>query len=334
MILPALTKQEETIKIVSYTTKNPDRRAELREGVEAIFGKNGYEIVFPDDDASAEIAMENAEVLFAWTISEAMFKNANRLKWVHISGAGVEHNLFPAFRESSVLITNARGIHGPYISEWVLGSLFYIAQRFSLADTWRHDHQWRAAKDPMTRTRFLLDGKKALIVGYGSIGKAVVSKLTYVGIKCEAIDPTPYEASIPLHASNRLSEIIHEFDIVIISLPLTAKTENLFNADLISRMKQDSILVNVSRGKIINQAAIIQALKNGPLAYAALDVFQVEPLPEDSPLFALPNLFMTPHISGNFPEYTKLAVVSFLRNLEKYKMGLPLENIVSKTRGY
>jgi phosphoglycerate dehydrogenase-like enzyme len=322
------------IKILSYITKNPERRAELRDGVAALSGKYDLELAFADDDASAIAAMPDTEILLTWTISPEMFAVAKTLKWVHISGAGVEGNMFPAFRDSDVILTNSRGIHGPYMAEWTLAALFYLSQRFAVADAWREDRNWRAAKEPITRTRSLLAGKRVLLVGYGRVGQAIAAKLSAIGMLCEAVDSVPRADRIPVHGILDLPNIIGRFDVVVIALPLTTETRGLFNSELLNRMAEGCILVNLARGKIIQEPALIQALQHGPLGYAALDVFEHEPLPEDSPLFTMPNVFMSPHISGNFPEYTKLAVESFLENLRRYLTGEPLDNPVNKQRGY
>ena len=278
--------------------------------------------------------MPGAEILFTWTISPAMLAAADSLKWVHISGAGVEKNLFPEFRDSNILLTNSRGIHGAQMSEWVLGALLHLAQRFSSVEEWRRSRVWRANKEVMTRTSFILEGMRALIVGYGHIGSVVARKLAGIGVLCDGLVMTRRQGSIPLHPTEKLPELIGNYDIVVIALPLTHATEKLFDRAMFARMKPGSILVNIARGKIVDEPAMIEALKNGPLGYVALDVFTEEPLPEDSPLFELANVFMTPHISGNFPEYTKLAIGSFLRNLKRYLDGQPLENVVDKKKGY
>jgi phosphoglycerate dehydrogenase-like enzyme len=162
----------------------------------------------------------------------------------------------------------------------------------------------------------------------------VEKKLTALEIHCEGIVSSLRPSAIQLHTFESLPNIIANFDIVIIALPWTKETHHLFNSELLAKMKLNSILVNIARGKIVDEQALVKSLKEGPLAFAALDVFEVEPLAENSPLFDLPNVLMTPHISGNFPEYTQLVTKSFLRNLERYLSNLPMEFVVDKQRGY
>ena len=238
------------------------------------------------------------------------------------------------FIERDVIVTNARGVHGQYMAEWTLGALYYLTHRFTEAEAWRHDRQWKEHKDVLIRERSLLQSRRALIVGYGSVGKSVAAKLRAVGVECEAIAAHQQKTDIPLHKPEELASIIGRFDIVILALPGTRETSGLFNSGMLQRMKCNSILVNFARGWIVEEAALIEALQNGPLAAAALDVFATEPLPNDHPLYSRPNVFMTPHTSGNFPEYTRDVQNQFLRNLARYLKGEPLENVVDKRRGY
>jgi phosphoglycerate dehydrogenase-like enzyme len=330
-----LNTGNDILKIVSYSTKNPDRRAEVLQGVERITAGRPFDVRFVDDDLAAIEALRDAEIYNGWHFTEEMLRTSPRLRWIHVPGAGVDGFLNPAFCKSDILLTNSSGVHGLYITEWILSALFYISQKLAEAEAWRHDRNWRPHKDAMTRQRFfVMDGMRALIVGYGHIGQVVAEKFMGLGIECEAVANTIRPSLLKLHGTAALPDILKDFDIVVIALPLTAKTRGLFNRDLLQSMRPGSILVNIARGKIIEESALIDALQNGPLGYAALDVFAVEPLPADSPLFELRNLFMTPHISGNFPAYTRRVNEMFLQNLECYVSGQPLSNVIDKRRGY
>ncbi len=332
--MPISPKQNETITVVSLASQNPARQEELRHGIAGILGSRPFDLRFPTGDAATLEALRDAHVLFTWTFTAPMLHAARQLEWIHVSGAGVDSLLFPEFQASSIIMTNSRGIHGPQMAEWILGALLYISQRFSAAEAWRGDHNWQQHKPVMTRDSLILQGRRALIVGYGAIGQAAAQRLQAIGIRCEGVATQARPDAIPVHALSALPSLLPESDIVVVALPLTRETEGLFNRELFSRMKPGSIFVNVARGRIADEAALMDALQNGPLAYAALDVFAQEPLPEQSPLFALPNLFMTPHVSGNFPEYSRLANQSFLANFRRYAKAEPLSNIVNKQRGY
>jgi phosphoglycerate dehydrogenase-like enzyme len=342
----------EPLTIVSYSTQNPERQGELRLGAERIMGDRPFKLIFAQDEAAACKALHDAQVLYlpwnpvsppprghgpillTWVLTEDMFRAAPKLEWVHLGVAGVERSLFPAVIESDVVITNARGVHGPQMAEWVLAVLLHISQQMGDSEEWRHDRQWKLHKEAITRTRFILRGHRALIVGFGSIGEETAKLLSAIGVECEGVVTHLKPATIPLHVAEELPAIIGGFDIVVIAVPYTPATDKLFTRQLFQKMKPGSILVNLARGRILDEAALIDALKNGPLGYAALDVFQTEPLPEDSPLFDLRNLVMTPHIAGNFPDYTKKVNESFLNNLERFVSGMPLNNVVDKRRGY
>jgi phosphoglycerate dehydrogenase-like enzyme len=330
----APAKQNETIVIVSFASQNPDRQKELRYGVKQLVHSRPFDLRFPVDDASAVESLRDAEIFFTWRLTEEMLRTAKRLRWVHLGGAGADQILFPAFRDSSIVLTNSRGMHGTPIAEWTIAALLYIAQHLSETEAWRRDHDWKRHKQVMTGERFILEGRRALIVGYGSVGEAIGKRLRTLGIICEGVVTTLRPSAIPLHTSEELPQAIGSFDIVISVLPLTAQTHGFFKRDLFSRLKLGSIFVNVGRGKTVDESALIEALRNGPLAFAALDVFSQEPLPENSPLFELSNLFMTPHVSGNFPDYSRIANEIFLTNLRRYLNREPLEHVVDKQRGY
>lgn len=327
-------EKKETLSIVSYATKNPDRRRELRAGIQRVLADREFRLEFPEDDTFAAACLRGADILLAWQITEPLFRAAGRLRWIHIGNAGVDKSLFPALVASDVVLTNVSGIHGAPMAEWVLGALLYIGQRFDVAERWRARRQWREPKERMTRERFLITGKRALIVGYGAVGRAIAERLAAHGVTCEAVASASRSAPLPLHPVSALPEIIGDFDVVVLALPLTSATVNLFDANLLRRMRAGSIFVNVARGQIVDEAALIDCLRHGPLAWAALDVFRTEPLPPDSPLFDLPNVFLTPHISGNFPDYTRLVHDAFLDNLACFAAGRPLQNVVDKVRGY
>jgi phosphoglycerate dehydrogenase-like enzyme len=320
--------------IVSFATQNPERQAELRAGIARLMRGREFRLIFAEDEAAACKSLREAQVLLGWQLTPPMLECAPQLRWVHLGIAGVEKSLIPALVESDIVLTNARGIHAPVMAEWALAVLFQISQRMSEAETWRRDRKWKPHKDDMTRTRFVLTGRRALIIGLGAIGQEIAKKLAGIGVECEGVAAHLRPSDIPLHLTEELPAIIGGFDIVVIAVPYTPATDKLINRDLLQRMKPDSILVNLARGKVIEEQAMIECLKNGPLGFAALDVFETEPLPEDSPLFDLPNVVMTPHIAGNFPDYTKKVNEGFLRNLEKYLAGEPLENVVDKRRGY
>jgi phosphoglycerate dehydrogenase-like enzyme len=328
--------ENETITIVSFASQNPERQSELKDGVERIFAGRPYRLHFPCDENDASAPLREAEILLTWStrLTESLFRQAKWLRWAHIGDAGVERCMFPAMVESDVMLTNSSGIHGQYMSEWALAVVLYIAQGLSVADAWKRDRDWKQHKDEFLGRRFLLEGRRALIVGYGAIGKPTAAKFQGIGVECNGVVSSLRPAEIPLYVTRDLPRIIGNYDIVIVAVPFTHETEKLFDYALLQRMKPGSILVNLARGKVIDEPALIETLRNGPLGFAALDVFAKEPLPMDSPFFDLSNVVMTPHVSGNFTEYTIKVQELFLENLKRYLERKPLRNIVDKKRGY
>ena len=326
--------EDDLLKIISYASNNPVRQSELREGVETVCANRNFELIFCKSEEEAIRHIQEAEILLSHGFSPALAKAAKKLRWIQRTDAGIEQTLSPELIASDIILTNARGFHATPMAEWTLGILLYITQRFEHIAEWKSSREWRQNKKAITASRFFLKDKRALIIGHGEIGRPVAELLASTGIRCEAVATTKRKTEIPVHAVQTLSHIIPDFDIVVITIPHTRETDQLFNREMLSQMKTGSILVNLARGKIIDQPVLVDALKNGPLGFAALDVFEEEPLPEDSPLFDIPNLIMTPHIAGNFPDYMKCMHELFLDNLQRYLNNEPLRFIVDKSRGY
>ncbi|MCC6476756.1 D-2-hydroxyacid dehydrogenase [bacterium] len=321
------------MKILSHASKNPERQAELVAGIERLSAGTAT-IQFASDDDDALVAANDAEIILAHRVTPELFSAGKHVKWIHITGAGVERSLFPAIAESDVVMTNSRGLHAQPIAEWTLGALLYWAQRFDEAEAWRRDREWKQHKKLMTEERKLLKGKRALIVGMGEVGRGIADLLHTIGMHVEGIATTARNTSPPVYANEELDQRLGEADVVIIALPLTKNTRGLFNRRLFVLMKEQSVLMNVGRGAIVDEEDLIAALDRGKPGFALLDVFREEPLPPDSPLFTHPNIFMTPHVSGNFSEYTREVNAIFLENFERYVNGEPLRFVVDKKRGY
>lgn len=326
--------KKEAITIVSFSTQNPDRQSELRAGVARLLGARPHQLLFPRDDAEAVLALAAAEIMLTWKFPPELFAAAPRLRWLHLSGAGTEHVLTPEVVASEIIVTNSRGVHGAFMAEWTLAALFYLSQRFSEIEQWRHDRDWKGHKDQVQRSRFLLRGRRALVLGYGEVGKSVAALLHAVGLECEAVATTARQAAIPVHAPDSLPSLLPRCDVVVVALPLTERTRGLIDGGFLSCIRPGSLLVNIARGRIVDEPALIAALNSGNLGYAALDVFDTEPLPPESPLFNLANAFLAPHVSGNFPSYSQDVNALFLANLRAYIAGEPLQFVVDKQRGY
>ena len=321
--------------ILSHTTRNPQKRARLIGGV----GKTvpGAELRFVESGGDVAKIIIGAEIMLTYRFEPEWLASSDALRWIHIGGAGVDHIRSPRLLDSNIIITNSRGIHARIIAEYVLGAMLHFSQRFDCAWKYRIQRNWRAAKEPMTQSSFTLKDKKAGIIGGGSIGGGVGEMCAKMGMSVFVLTRIKRE-SLPYAeitgGSEDIDSLLKWADFVVVSLPLTGETKGLLDARRISLMKPSACLINISRGGIVDETALAEALKENHIAGAGLDVFETEPLPENSPLFNVSNLLLTPHIAGNYPEYTIEVIDLFLKNLKRYAAGEPLMNTVDLRRGY
>ncbi len=323
------------MKIVSHTTKDSLKLARLADGLNEIALGAELRYIQPGEDVAA--ALRGAEIILTYRFEPEWWSGAHQLRWVHIGGAGVNHILFPELIASEVIVTNSRGIHTRTMAEYVLAAMLHFSQRFDRACEYKSNRKWRAAKIPMTRSSILLKDKKVGIIGAGAIGGGVGEMCGKLGMRVFAINRSK-RVELPFAeitgGFEGIDKLMAWADFVVVTLPFTAETMGLIDARRIGLMKPGSYLINIARGGIVEETALIEALLHGRIAGAALDVFETEPLPDNSPLFEIPNLLLTPHIAGNYPEYTIDVIDLFLENLKRYLKGKPLKNIVDKNRGY
>lgn len=286
------------------------------------------------DRAREELA--RAEVLYAFKLDFEL-DGAPRLRWVQTPGAGVDYFRALPIMRSDIVITNAH-LFGAAIAEYVFLSILSFRRRFPqiLADYYER-REW--PQNPWDSHRGQEIGGTTLgILGYGEIGRAVARAGRGFGMRVLATRANtrdPYqEDGIEVLPSDRLMDVLAESDQVVIALPLTAATEKLIGERELRAMKPNAYLVNVGRGKVIDEPGLIRALKEGWIAGAGLDVQATRPLPADSPLFDMPNVILTPHISGISNGYEERIIDLFCENLSRYLDGRPLLNVVDKARGY
>jgi len=280
------------------------------------------------DELAATIP--DADVAFSSMVRENSFARARRLRWIHSSAAGVGATLFPALVESDVVLTNSRGVQAPAIAEHILASVLawrrrlHVAARRQQAGVWAQEEFAMLAAPPLSEMR-------AVVVGMGSIGTEAAKLLRAVGAQ---VDGVARRARDGVHATRDLPELLPGADVVVITAPHTAETDRLFDRAMLARMKPGSLLVNVGRGRIVDEPALIEALGQGRPGGAALDVFEQEPLPASSPLWGMEAVIVTPHVSGFGARFWEGLVELFARNLERWRRGEPLENVVDKRHGY
>jgi phosphoglycerate dehydrogenase-like enzyme len=291
--------------------------------------------------ASDERALEltpPAQVAFMSELRPAHLAAAPRLQWVHSAAAGVGGMLFPAMIESPVVMSNSRGISADTIAEHVLAVTLAMFRKLPLAFRTQSERQWAQnamVESPGLRT---IADSRVLLVGLGAIGSATARRLVALGAHVTAIRRNParpapngVEAVAP---PERLRELLPGADVVVIAAPQTRDTRRLIGAAELAAMRRDALLINVSRGKLLDEAALVSALGDTPTLGAALDVFETEPLPADSPLWSLPNVLITPHISGFRPDHWDAVTNLFADNLRRFESGRALLNVVNKEAGY
>lgn len=288
------------------------------------------EFVHANNDSELKVALRDADATFSSVVREDAFRDATKLRWIHASSAGIGSTLFRDLIESDVVLTNSRGVMSRWIAEHILAVV--LAWQRGLHTSVRRQTQGVWAQDEIAEwQRPALHETRAVIVGLGSIGGETASLLRATGMHVDGVGRTrrgdrPGVESLP--------DLLPSADVVAITAPHTRETAHLFDRAMLARMKEGSLLVNVGRGKLVDQAALIEALNQGRPGSAALDVFEHEPLAADSPLWSMENVIITPHVAGFGHGFWEAMVDLFARNLERYLNGEPLENVVDKRAGY
>ncbi|WP_186382430.1 D-2-hydroxyacid dehydrogenase [Amycolatopsis rhizosphaerae] len=287
------------------------------------------------DEKGLADALRGADALFLYDFLSTALRRAwpaaDRLRWVHIASAGVDPVMFPELRESDVVLTNSRGVFDDSIAEYILGVIIAFAKDLPRSLELQRRHRWQH------RETERVAGRRALVVGTGPIGRAVARMLRAVGMAVSgagrrAADGDPDFGEV--HASAELAAHLPGYDYVIAVAPLTEQTKGMFDAAAFAAMAPGARFVNVGRGELVVTADLMAGLRAGRPAAAALDVFETEPLPSDSPLWTMPNVLISPHMSGDFAGWRDTLVEVFAENFRRWHSGEPLLNVVDKQLGY
>jgi phosphoglycerate dehydrogenase-like enzyme len=263
----------------------------------------------------------------------AVWNMAPKLRWVHSLSAGVENSLFPELISSPVPLTNSRGIFARSLGEFAIGAALYFDK-----DLERMKRQQRSGKwEPFDVQE--LYAKTMGIVGYGSIGRAAARLAHAFGMKVLALRRKPAHSDGDtlldgVFPPERINDLMAQSDFVVVAAPLTPQTSGMVGSAQIAAMKPSAIFINVGRGPVVDEPALIAALKDKRIRGAALDVFDKEPLPEGHPFYSMENVLLSPHCADHTPGWIESAVEFFLDNFERFRKGEPLENIVDKHAGY
>jgi len=281
-------------------------------------------------------SMPEADAIVCWSLSDEELAAATRLQWVHRCAAGVEEFLTPAFRARDLILTNSSGVHAANISEHALGMMLAFARDFPMLARAQAQHVWRQ-QESIGRV-FELSGQTLLLIGYGHIGRALASRAKALGMRVIAVRRTvesePDGVVERLSPVSDLVELLTEADHVVNCLPHTRATEGMIDAGMFRAMKPGAYYFNVGRGPTTVTADLVAALEQGQLAGAGLDVVDPEPLPTDSPLWDMPNVFMTAHTAGATPHMWDRIFEIVEDNVARMLAGKPLRNVIDQEQGY
>ena len=293
------------------------------------------DLAFADDVGALAEALEGAGVLFAWhprsELLSGAWGSAGDLRWIQSASAGVDNLLFPELAASHVVLTNARGIYEDAIAEYVLGLMLVLAKGFTAVFERQQRSEWQH------RETERLERKRVLVAGVGPIGRAIARNCAALRMSVRGVARTSHpgdDVLVEITAVEQLADAVSSADYVVNALPSTDETYHVFDHAVFEAMNPWTRFVNVGRGSTVDERALIRALETGQIAGAALDVFEEEPLPQDSPLWTMPNVIVSPHMAGDAAGWREGVVELFVRNLERYLTGRPLLNVVDKTRGY
>jgi len=299
------------------------------------------DVSISNDQSELETLAPAAEVILVTGLADAavnlsqLWQHIRSLRWIHSLAAGVEKLLFPALAASDIPLTNARGVFKRSLAEFaVMGILFHTKKVRRLIDNQRA-HRW----DDFTVN--FADRLVLGIVGYGEIGRECALLAKGLGLEIHALRRNPQKAPADTlidraFGSAELLQMLSGVDVLLCAAPLTAQTRHMISDAEFKAMKPTALVINVGRGPVIDEAALVRALQTRQIAGASLDVFEHEPLPDSSPLWSMENVLISPHCTDRTidPDYMDLSMQIFIENFNRYRSGKPLENLVDKHAGY
>ena len=284
-----------------------------------------------------ESVFDDADVLLLGTVPAGVLDHvvsrAPKLRWIHSAAAGIDRIATPTVRERGIVVSNARGVFSRPIAEYVVMMCLAIARRLPQLLELQRERTWQPLRGRE------LGALTVGIVGYGSIGAEVARLLEPFGTRVIATRRHPERgagdaSNVTLLGLDRLDELLRTADVVVVAAPLTDETAGLIGAEQLGQMREDAWIVNIARGRLIDELALRRALDAGWIGGAVLDVFSEEPLPDDSPLYGTANIVITPHTSWSSDRVAERTVELFIENLRRDAAGEPLENLVDLDAGY
>ena len=315
------------IVVLGATADDPPPGIEAAEAV--------TDLRYAADLEAATAMLAEADGVFWWgadgTWLPAAWKHATRVRWIQSASAGVDSLLFPDLIASGVEVTNARGVFDEPIAEWVIAAMLAFATGLHASILDQQRREWTSG-----RTTERLEGARLVVVGPGPIGRATGSRALALGMSVALVgrEPRRHETFGDVLGVDRLHDALADADHVLDALPLTDATRGLFDAAAFAAMPSRARFYNVGRGGTVDEHALIEALREGVIAGAALDVFATEPLPPESPLWTMPTVIVSPHVSGDVAGWEEQVVAIFVENARRFAAGEPLENLVDKRAGH
>lgn len=298
------------------------------------------QIVWADSDGNLDGDASNAEVylnpgLLTPEVLDKILNAAPALRWQHTPSAGVNHLLTPTALKRDIILTNGAGVHAIPIAEFVIALMLDRVKNLGKLHQLQAEHTWDMRwKDGIFLQELL--NTTVLIIGAGGIGQAIAQRANAFGMKVwgsrKRPDPLPYFEKIV--GEQEWYDLLPAADFVVLAIPLTHDTKGIVDAKVLQTMQSSAYLINIARGALVDEAALLTALTEGWIAGAGIDAFVTEPLPPEHPLWSAPNLFVTPHISWSSPHTRTRTVDLFLDNLHRYRTGQPLKNVVDRQAGY
>jgi len=315
---------EHTVLVLA---QEDDPQLSMLKGLRHIVGR---------EPAAFSSAVKDPAVILAWSapkkVLREVFLMCRDVRWVHSRSAGLDNVLFPELIASDVPLTNGRGVFSQSLGEFALAAILYFAKDFrrmlrnQMAGVWE---QFDVEE---------IDTQTVGIVGYGDIGRAVAKRLHPMGMQVLATKRHPPPGADPnvdqFYKPEDLMEMLGRCDYVVVSLPLTPETHHMISDAQFAAMKPTAVVINVGRGPVIDQAAMVRALTAKRIKGAGLDVFEVEPLPPGDPMYKLENVLLSPHCADHTAQWLNQAMQFFLEQDRRFANGEALENVVTKSLGY
>lgn len=290
----------------------------------------GMEVTFEDPNRPLAEQLPGHGILYGYLPAEAL-SAANDLEWLQSHATGVEKFLYPEMRDSPIVLTNIKGVLASPIAEHAVGTLLYLTRRLGTIQDQTRARCWK------TVPGFEIAGESVLLVGFGHIGREIARRLRGFDVRITAVDPVARESDglvDRLVPPSELFPALRETRAVFVCCPATPDNHHLFNRDAFAGLPSGAYFLNVSRGALVDERALLEALRTGHLAGAALDVTETEPYPEAGPLWDAPNLLISSHSCAYSQKLLQRKLDFLLENLQRFADGKPLRNVVDKARGY